>query len=46
MVADFEAIPLEQVWGLGVIHFLNDLLYIKFKGKSDEEQHRKISNQK
>lgn len=41
MVAEFEAIPLKQVWDLGVIHFLNDLLYIKFKDKHDVEQLRK-----
>jgi len=40
MVAEFEAIPLEQVWNLGVIHFLNDLLYIKMKNKADAEQYK------
>lgn len=43
MVSEFEAIPLEQVWGLGVTQFLNDLLYIKFKDKHDAEQYRKIN---
>ena len=46
MVAEFEAVPLEQVWSLGIIQFLNDLLYLKFKNESDQEQYRKISNQK
>lgn len=40
MVAEFEAIPVEQVWKLGVIQFLNDLLYIKFKDAHDAEQYR------
>jgi hypothetical protein len=40
MVAEFEAISLEQVWNLGVIHFLNDLLYIKMKNKADAEQYK------
>lgn len=41
MVADFEAIPLEQVWGIGVLQFLNDLLYLKLKDLHDAEQYRK-----
>lgn len=43
MVADFEAIPIEQVWKLGVIQFLNDLLYIKMKDLHDAEQYRKAN---
>ena len=46
MVADFENIPLEQVWKLGVINFLNDLLYIKMKGNHDTEQLRKENNKR
>lgn len=42
MVAEHEAIPLEQVWDLGVIHFLNDLLYLKMKDKYDAEQLKRI----
>lgn len=41
MVADFEGVSLEQVWGIGVIQFLNDLLYIKFKDKHDADQYRR-----
>ena len=41
MVADFEGIPVESVWGLKVIHFLNDLLYLKLKL---ENEHRQKSN--
>lgn len=41
MVADFENIPVESVWNLGVIQFLNDLLYLKIKDKHDAEQYRK-----
>ena len=46
MVAEHEGIPLEQVWNLGVIQFLNDLLYLKMKDKYDAEQLRKISNKR
>jgi hypothetical protein len=41
MVAEFENISLEQVWQLGVINFLNDLLYIKFKNEFDAEQYKR-----
>jgi hypothetical protein len=41
MVADFEGIPIESVWSLKVIHFLNDLLYLKLKL---ENEHRQKSN--
>ena len=41
MVADFEGVPVEQVWSLGVIQFLNDLLYIKFKDKHDADQYKR-----
>lgn len=41
MVAEFEAVPLEQVWDLGVTQFLNDLLYIKMKDLHDAEQYNK-----
>lgn len=37
MVADFEAIPLQSVWNLKVIHFLNDLLYLKLKQEKDNK---------
>lgn len=46
MVSEFENIPLEQVWKLGVINFLNDLLYIKMKGNHDAEQLRKENNKR
>lgn len=38
MVAEFEAVPMEQVWEIGVIQFLNDLLYLKMKGEHDKAQ--------
>ena len=37
MVADFETIPLQSVWNLKVIHFLNDLLYLKLKQEKDNK---------
>jgi len=43
MVADFERISIEQVWSLGVIHFLNDLLYLKLKQQFDADQYRRSS---
>ena len=43
MVAEHEAVPLEQVWELGVLHFLNDLLYIKMKSEDDAEQYKRQS---
>ena len=41
MVSEFENIPLESVWGLGVIEFLNDLLYLKLKEQKDAKEYRK-----
>ena len=41
MVADFEGIPVESVWNLKVIHFLNDLLYLKLKLEKDNEHSKK-----
>ena len=41
MVADFEAIPLQSVWDLKVLHFLNDLLYLKLKQDKDNEYLKK-----
>lgn len=46
MVAEHEGIPLESVWELGVIHFLNDLLYIKMKAEYDAEQYKRQSKGK
>ena len=43
MVAEFEGISLEQVWRIGVIQFLNDLLYLKFKDAHDAEQYKRIN---
>ncbi|CAB4203825.1 hypothetical protein UFOVP1384_4 [uncultured Caudovirales phage] len=37
MVADFETIPLQSVWDLKVIHFLNDLLYLKLKQEKENK---------
>jgi hypothetical protein len=41
MVGEHEGIPLEQVWKLGVIQFLNGLLYLKFKNKYDADQYKR-----
>ena len=46
MVAEHEAVPLESVWELGVLHFLNDLLYIKMKADYDAEQYKRESKGK
>ena len=46
MVAEHEAVPIESVWGLGVLHFLNDLLYIKMKSEYDAEQYKRESKGK
>ncbi len=35
MVSEFENIPLQQVWDLTTINFLNDLLYLKMKHVKD-----------
>ena len=43
MVADFEGIPLQSVWDLKVIHFLNDLLYLKLKQDKENDNIRKSS---
>jgi len=45
MVSEFENIPLESVWGLGVIQFLNDLLYLKLKEQKDAQQYKKQTEQ-
>ena len=37
MVADFEGIPLQSVGDLKVIHFLNDLLYLKLKQEKENK---------
>jgi hypothetical protein len=39
-VAEFEKIPLDAVYDLPVIQFLNDLSYLKQKQSVDEYQHR------
>ena len=43
MVADFEGIPLQSVWDLKVLHFLNDLLYLKLKQDKENEHNKKSS---
>ena len=40
VVSEFENIPLESVWSLGVIQFMNDLLYLKMKAKHDAEKYK------
>ena len=37
MVSEFEGISMAKVWELGVINFLNDLLYLKFKADHDNK---------
>ena len=46
MVADLENISLEQVWDMRVIHFLNDLLYIKNKNEYDAKQINDLHNKR
>ena len=46
MVAEHEAVPLESVWDLGVLHFLNDLLYIKMKADYDAARYNEQSKGK
>lgn len=43
-VSEFEGIPLDSVYELSVIHFLNDLLYLKNKKEIDEHQHKQSAN--
>lgn len=33
MVAEFEGIPISEVWDLTAVNFLNDLLYLKKYGE-------------
>ena len=39
MVSKHESIPLDAVWDLGVMQFLNDLVYIKYKQEYDAYQY-------
>ena len=43
MVADFETIPLQSVCDLKVLHFLNDILYLKLKQDKENEHNKKSS---
>lgn len=45
MVSEFEAIPLNDVWNLPVVQFLNDLNYLKQKRLVDDEQQQKMINE-
>lgn len=45
MVSEFEAIPLNSVWDLPVVQFLNDLNYLKQKRLVDDEQQQKLINE-
>jgi hypothetical protein len=45
MVSEFEAIPLNDVWDLPVVQFLNDLNYLKQKRLVDDEQQQKLINE-
>jgi hypothetical protein len=42
IVSEHEAIPLQDVYELKVIHFLNTLSYLKAKNDYDSEQLKKI----
>ena len=44
MVAEFEAISIDQAMNLPVLQFLNDLNYIKTKRAFDEHQYRKSTS--
>lgn len=37
MVSKFEGISIPQVWDLGVVNFLNDILYLKFKAEHESD---------
>lgn len=45
MVSEFEAIPLNDVWDLPVVQFLNDLNYLKQKRLVDDEQQKQLINE-
>ena len=42
IVSEHEVIPLQDVYELKVIHFLNSLSYLKAKSDYDNEQIKKI----
>ena len=42
LIADHEAIRLEEVYKLPTIQFLNDLAYLKAKAEHDKEQLKKV----
>ena len=39
-MSEFEAIPLDNVYDLPVVQFLNDLMYLKNKREVDEYQYK------
>jgi hypothetical protein len=43
-VSEFEGIPLDQVYDLSVIQFLNDLSYLKSKKQLDEHQYKQSTS--
>ena len=43
-VAEFEGIPLDKVYDLPVIQFLNDLSYLKSKKQLDEYQYKQSAS--
>ena len=45
MVSEFEGIPLDSVWELPVVQFLNDLNYLKQKRLVDNEQEKQLLNE-
>lgn len=44
MVAKFEGISINEVWGLSAKHFLNDLLCIKLKNEYDARKYSKSTS--
>ena len=43
-VSEFEGIPLDEVYNLSVIQFLNDLSYLKSKKQLDEHQYQQSTS--
>ena len=43
-MSEFEAIPLDAVYDLPVVQFLNDLSYLKSKRQLDEHQYKQSTS--
>lgn len=44
-MSEFENVPLWEVWEMGVIHFLNDLVYLMNKDRHDEALYARKTKQ-